>query len=110
MATGRAAEVQQIVATWFDVIAYLKTNEKDAVKIMAKVVEQKPADYLAFMPGTLFFGLDENLKAFQKSDDHASLFGSGKVIAGFLKSLDLIKTVPDFEGALEPKFVRALKR
>jgi NitT/TauT family transport system substrate-binding protein len=110
VAVERALEVQKIVATWFDVIAYIKSNEKEAVKIMAKVVEQKPADYLAFMPGTLFFGLNENLKAFEKSDDHTSLFGSGKVIAGFLKGLDLIKTVPDFEGALEPKFVRELKK
>jgi len=106
----REAEVQQIVATWFDVIAFIKSNEKEAVSIMAKVVEQKPADYLAFMPGTKFFDLDENLNAFKKNDSHTSLVGSGNVIAGFLKSFDLIKTLPDLEAALEPKFVRTLKK
>jgi len=106
----READVQKIVAAWFDVMAYIKSNEKDAVKIMAKVVEQKPADYLAFMPGTKFFDLEANLKAFEKSDDHSSLAGSGKVIAEFLKSLDLIKKIPDYEAALEPKFVKALKK
>ena len=106
----RADEMQKIVATWFDVLAYIKSNEKEAVKIMAKVVEQKPEDYLAFMPGTKFFDLNANLKAFEKSNDHSSLAGSGKVIAEFLKGLDLIKTMPDYEAALEPKFVKALKK
>jgi len=110
VATDRAAEVQKIVATWFDVIAFIRSHEKEAVKIMAKVVEQKPEDYLAFMPGTKFFDLDANLKAFEKSDSHTSLAGSGKVISSFLKSVDLIKTVPDCEAALEPKFVKALKK
>ena len=110
VATERAAEVQKIVATWFDVMAFIKSNEQEAIKIMAKVVEQKPEDYKAFMPGTKFFDLDANLKAFEKSADHSSLAGSGKVIASFLKSLDLIKTMPDYEAALEPKFVKALKK
>lgn len=110
VAAERAADVQKIVATWFDVLAYIKSSENDAIKIMARVVEQKPADYLAFMPGTKFFGLEENLKAFETSDHHTSLVGSGRVIADFLKKLELIKTVPDLEAALEPKFVRALKK
>jgi NitT/TauT family transport system substrate-binding protein len=108
--TAREADVQKIVATWFEVLAFIKSNEKEAIKIMAKVVEQKPEDYLAFMPGTKFFGVKENLKAFEKSDDHSSLAGSGKVIASFLKSLDLIKTMPDYEKALDPRFVKALKK
>lgn len=110
VAAARAPDVQNIVRTWFEVLAFIKSHEKEAVQIMAKVVEQKPADYLAFMPGTKFFDLDANLQAFAKSDQHSSLAGSGKVIADFLKSLDLIKKVPDFEAALEPKFVQALKK
>jgi NitT/TauT family transport system substrate-binding protein len=106
----RTAEVQKIVATWFDTLAFIKSNEKEAVKIMAKVVEQKPEDYLAFMPGTKFFDLKANLHAFEKRSDDSSLSGSGKKIAAFLKGLDLIKTIPDYDAALEPKFVEALKK
>jgi NitT/TauT family transport system substrate-binding protein len=107
---ARAAEIQKIVQTWFEVLAFIKSHEAEAVKIMAKVVEQKPEDYLAFMPGTKFFDLEANLKAFAKSDHPTSLVGSGKVIAEFLRSLDLIKKIPDYEAALEPKFVQALKK
>jgi NitT/TauT family transport system substrate-binding protein len=106
----RSDEVQKIVATWFDVLAFMKSNEKEAIAIMAKVVEQKPADYLAFMPGTKFFDLKANLKAFEKSESHESLAGSGKVIAEFLKGQGLIKTIPAYEAALEPKFVQAVKK
>ncbi len=110
VAAERADEVQKIVATWFDVLAFIKSNQKEAIEIMAKVVEQKPEDYLAFMPGTKFFDVKANLHAFEKRSDDSSLAGSGKKIAEFLKSQDLIKTVPDFESALEPKFVKALKK
>ena len=57
---------------WFDVIDFLKTNEDEAVTIMAKVVEQPPDAYKAFMPGTRFFDFDMNLKGFTKSADRYS--------------------------------------
>jgi NitT/TauT family transport system substrate-binding protein len=109
VAQSRAAEIQKIVNTWFEVVAYIKENQADAVKIMAKVVEQKPEDYAVFLPGTKFFDLKANLEAFQKSSDHKSLIGSGKTIGDFLKGLDQIKKVPDYEAALESKFVKAVK-
>jgi NitT/TauT family transport system substrate-binding protein len=110
VAKEREEDVQKIVATWFDVLTFIKSDEKEAVKIMAKVVEQKPEDYLAFMPGTKFFDLEANLHAFEKRADDSSLAGSGKKIAEFLKGLELTKTIPDYEGALEPKFVQVLKK
>jgi NitT/TauT family transport system substrate-binding protein len=109
VAQSRAAEIQKIVNTWFEVVAYIKENQADAVKIMAKVVEQKPEDYAVFLPGTKFFDLKANLEAFQKSSDHKSLVGSGTTIGDFLKGLDQIKKVPDYEAALESKFVKAVK-
>ena len=110
VAKSRAAEIQKIVNTWFEVVAYIKSNQDDAVKIMAKVVEQKPEDYAVFLPGTKFFDLAANKEAFQKSSDHKSLVGSGITISDFLKSLDQIKKIPDVESALEPKFVKAVRQ
>lgn len=106
----RSAEIQKIVATWFDVLQFIKSHEDEAVKIMAKVVEQKPADYKVFLPGTKFFDLKANVRAFEKRTDDASLVGSGKTIADFLKATDSIKKIPDVEGALEPKFIKALAK
>ena len=95
---------------WFEVVDFIKKNEDEAVKIMAKVVEQKPEDYKAFLPGTKFFDLKANQNAFTKKDDVHSLYGSGKVIQDFLISTGLQKKKADYEAALEPKFVNGLKK
>ncbi|HEY8240209.1 MAG TPA: aliphatic sulfonates ABC transporter substrate-binding protein, partial [Kiritimatiellia bacterium] len=106
----RADEIQKIVDTWFDVVAFVKNHEDEAVAIMAKVVEQKPEDYKVFLPGTKFFDLEANKKTFTKSADDASLYGSGKTIAEFLVGIQQLPEVPDYEAALEPKFIEAAKK
>jgi len=107
----RPADIQNFVNTWFDVIAFLKAHQDEAVAIMAKVVEQPPDAYKAFLPGTRFFDLPMNLKSFEKKpNDVTTLSGSGKSISEFLVSAEQIKKVPDYDAALEPKFVEAVKK
>lgn len=106
----RSDDVQAAVKSYFEIVDFIKNHEDEAVAIMAKVVEQPPADYKAFMPGTKFFDLAANLNAFEKRDDASSLYGSGQIIADFLKSADQIKKVPDYAAALEPKYVKALAK
>lgn len=107
----RPKEIQKLVDVWFDVIAFLKSNPDEAVAIMAKVVEQPPDAYKAFMPGTKFFDLQMNLKSFEKRpDDNSSLSGSGKSISEFLVSAGQIKKVPDYDAAIDPTFIKAVKQ
>jgi NitT/TauT family transport system substrate-binding protein len=108
--TKRDADVQKIVNVWFEVVDFIKKNEDEAVKIMAKVVEQKPEDYKQFLPGTKFFDLKANIRAFTKDSDVHSLYGSGAVIQDFLISTGLQKKKANYEAALEPKFVNAAKK
>ncbi len=107
---ARSDEVQKIVATWFDVVDFIKKHEDEAVAIMAKVVEQKPQDYKAFLPGTRLFDLKANLEAFQAAPGDQSLVTSGKKIVTFLKDKKLIKNAPELGPSLEPKFVKALAK
>jgi len=106
----RPDDVQAAVKSYFEIVAFIRGHEDEAVAIMAKVVEQPADAYKAFLPGTKFFDLEQNLNGFEKRDDPSSLYGSGKIIAEFLKSQDQIKKVPDFGAALEPKFIKALKK
>jgi aliphatic sulfonates family ABC transporter substrate-binding protein len=107
----RPKDIQNLVNTWFDIIAFLKANQDEAVAIMAKVVEQPPDAYKAFMPGTRFFDLPMNLKSFEKRpNDDSSLAGSGKTISEFLVSVGQIKKVPDYDAAIDPKFIKAVKQ
>jgi len=108
---SRPEDIQKLVAVWFDVIDYLQKHHDEAVAIMAKVVEQPPDAYKAFMPGTKFFDLQMNLKSFDKRpNDNSSLAGSGKSISEFLVSAGQIKKVPDYDAAIEPKFIKAVKQ
>jgi NitT/TauT family transport system substrate-binding protein len=106
----RADEIQKIVDTWFDVVAFIRSNEDEAIAIMAKVVDQKPEDYKVFLPGTKFFDLAANKTTFTKTADDGSLYGSGKTIAEFLVSIEQLPSVPAYEAALEPKFIEAAKK
>jgi len=110
VAKARAADVEKVVASWFDIVEFIKTNEDEAVKIMAKVVEQPPEAYKDFLPGTKFFDAAMNIKGFEKRDDDSSLYGSGKTIAVFLKDAGQIKKIPDFAAALEPKFMLSVAK
>lgn len=106
----RPDDIQKLVAVWFDVVKFLKEHEDEAVAIMAKVVEQPPDAYKAFMPGTKFFDLPMNLNSFEKRPaDVMTLSGSGKSISEFLVEAGQLKKVPDYDAALEPKFVKAIK-
>lgn len=107
VAAERSADIQAIVNVWFEVVDFIKKHEDEAIAIMAKVVEQKPADYKKFLPGTKFFELKANVRAFEKADDVHSLYGSGKVISDFLVKAQLIKAVPDYAAALDGAFVQA---
>jgi NitT/TauT family transport system substrate-binding protein len=101
----RPGDVKKVVASWFDIVEFIKTNEDEAVAIMAKVVEQPPAAYKDFMPGTKLFDIEQNRKGFEKRADDLSLYGSGKTITEFLKKAGQLKTIPDYAAALEPKFM-----
>jgi NitT/TauT family transport system substrate-binding protein len=104
---GRPADMQALVAVWLDIIDFLKTNEDEAVQIMAKVVEQPPDAYKAFMPGTRFFDLDMNLKSFENKPNDTTLFGSAKSISEFLVGAGQLKKVPNYAPAIDPQFVKA---
>lgn len=105
----RGEDIQKVVAAWFDVVQFIKSSEPEAVSIMSRVVEQKPEDYKSFLPGTRFFNLEANLRAFENRKDHSSLYGSGQTIGEFLKKVEMIKEVPDHAAAIEPRFVKAVK-
>ncbi|MEO8603979.1 MAG: ABC transporter substrate-binding protein [bacterium] len=104
---SRPEDMQKLVAVWLDIIQFLKTDEDAAVAIMAKVVEQPPDAYKAFMPGTRFFDLDMNLKSFENKPNDTTLYGSAKSISEFLVGAGQLKEVPNYAAAIDPKFVQA---
>ncbi|ANE46210.1 aliphatic sulfonate ABC transporter substrate-binding protein [Paenibacillus swuensis] len=104
----RGEEVQKIVDAWFDAMEYFKENEQEAIELMAKRAETTPEDFKLGLDSVKMFSVEDNLKAFEKTEDYTSLEYTGNKTAEFLKSLDMISDLPEVDQILEPKFVKDL--
>ncbi len=101
-------QVQAVVQTWYDTIAWIKANPDKAVEIMAKKAGVSVADYKTYDAGTTIFTRDQGLAAFESGSTPANLDFQAKSIAEFLVSAKLVDTAPSLDGLFEPKFVKAV--
>jgi NitT/TauT family transport system substrate-binding protein len=105
----RPDDVQALVKTWFDTVAWIRTNRDQAIAIMAKRAGVSPADYATYDAGTTIFTLENNLEAFTPGSTDAHLDYQARKITDFLLQTELIDTKPDLEGLLDDQFVKAIK-
>jgi NitT/TauT family transport system substrate-binding protein len=101
-------EVQAVVKTWFDTLAWIKANTDKAIDIMAKRAGVTAADYKAYDAGTTIFTREQNLAAFADGATPANLNHQAKQIAEFLVATGLVDEAPPLDGLLEPRFVEAV--
>lgn len=101
-------EVQAVVKTWFDTLAWIKANPDAAIDIMAKKAGVSAADYRSYDAGTTIFTREQNLAAFTPGSTPANLDFQAKSIAEFMVSAKLVDTAPPLDGLFEPKFVQAV--
>lgn len=104
---SRPADVQKLIDTWFDTLAYLKSNPADATAIMAKKGGVSVADYQTYDKGTTLFSLQDNVTAFTPGTTTKNLDYEATQIADFLLTAKLIDKAPDLTALFEPKFVQA---
>ena len=102
-------QVQAVVQTWFDTVAWIKANTDAAIDIMAKRGGVSAADYKSYDAGTTIFTKEQNLAAFASGSTDANLDYQANSIAEFLVSSKLVDSKPSLDGLLEPKFVKAVK-
>ncbi|MYM35776.1 aliphatic sulfonate ABC transporter substrate-binding protein [Duganella sp. FT50W] len=103
-------ELVGMIRAWFDAEAYIRSHPDEAVKVMAKVVGLKPAEYKVFLPGTRFFGAKENTAAFTPSAPE-SLLSSAPVIYRFLSENKLINGPVDYSTGIDASLLQdALKK
>jgi NitT/TauT family transport system substrate-binding protein len=101
-------EVQAVVKTWFDTLAWIKANKDAAVDIMAKRGGVSAADYKSYDAGTTIFTRQQNLDAFATGGTPANLDYQAGLIADFLVSTGLTDKKPALDGLFEPRFVQAV--
>jgi len=102
-------EVQALVQTWFDTLAWIKANPDAAIAIMAKRGGVTAADYQGYDAGTTIFTKQQNLDAFATGSTPANLDYQAQQIGEFLVSTKLAEQKPSLDGLLDPSFVQAVK-
>jgi NitT/TauT family transport system substrate-binding protein len=105
--SSRPGDVQKLIDTWFDTLAFIKANPAEAASIMAKKAGVSVADYQSYDKGTTIFSLEDNLTAFTSGTTTKNLDYEAGEISKFLLAAKLIDKAPDLTGLFEPKFVNA---
>ncbi|GAA4454537.1 ABC transporter substrate-binding protein [Phytohabitans houttuyneae] len=100
-------EVQAMVDTWFDTIAWIAANKDAAIAIMAKKGGVSDADYKTYDAGTTIFTHEQNLAAFTPGQSAANLDFQARSIATFLVDAKLVDEEPPLDGLFDPTFVKA---
>jgi NitT/TauT family transport system substrate-binding protein len=102
-------EVQAVVQTWFDTLAWIQANKAEATGIMAKRAGVSEADYKSYDAGTTIFTQAQNLEAFASGGDAKHLDYQANQIAQFLVDTKLVNARPALDGMFAPQFVKSLK-
>ena len=92
---------------WFRTVDFIKdpATHDEAVKIMSGKVNVPPADYDKSLGGTAILGLNENLKAMQKSDDMLSVYGSMKISDAFYTKYAVYKDAQKTGSYVTPRLI-----
>lgn len=105
----RPEDVQALVKTWFDTIAWIKSNRTEAISIMAKRAGVSEADYAGYDAGTTIFSLEDNLRAFAAGRTAANLPYQAEALAQFLFESKLTQIKPPLDDLLDARFVTAMR-
>jgi NitT/TauT family transport system substrate-binding protein len=106
----RRADVQAIVNTWFETLAWIKAHKGEALEIMAKRAGVSVADYQTYDAGTTIFTRQQNVEAFTPGTTPAHLNFQAQQIIDFMIDNGLIKDRPAIDGLLDSSFVLAVKQ
>ncbi|PZV02051.1 MAG: aliphatic sulfonates ABC transporter substrate-binding protein [Leptolyngbya sp.] len=105
---SRPDQVQALVNTWFDILAFIDTNPERANEIMAKRANVSDTEFEKYTKGTKIFTLEENLEAFGAGgDDMKYMPYAAQKMAEFMVEVGFIPEAPDLEAILDDQFVKA---
>ena len=103
----RPEDVQAIVNTWFDILAFMEENPDRANEIMANRAGITVEELEALSDGTRMFSIEDNLKAFSEGEGIEYMSSAAVEMADFMVGVGFIPEVPDLEPILDDQFVQA---
>lgn len=103
----RPEDVQAIVNTWFDTLAFMEENPDRANEIMAKRAGITTEELTQLEGGTRMFTIEDNLEAFSDGEGIKHMPAAAEEMAEFMVGVGFIPEAPDLEPILDDQFVKA---
>jgi NitT/TauT family transport system substrate-binding protein len=107
---AKPAEITSVMKAYLDGMAYMKAKPEESYKIIGKFMGVTPKEVKEQLSGVYNIPLAEMPKAFMKSTDTTSYYGSGEVIGKLLMAKGQIKTIPTTESTMDAQFVTAMTK
>ncbi|MEL7353705.1 MAG: ABC transporter substrate-binding protein [Cyanobacteria bacterium P01_A01_bin.116] len=103
----RPDDVQAIVNTWFDTLAFMEANPEKSNEIMAERAGISVEELEDLLGGTRMFTLEDNLEAFSDGEGMQYMSSAAVGMADFMVKVGFIPEAPDLEPILDDQFVQA---
>jgi NitT/TauT family transport system substrate-binding protein len=107
---AKPTEISGIVKAYLDGMAYMKAKPDEAHKIIGKFMGVSAKEVKEQLSGVYNIPVAEMPKAFAKSTETTSYYGSGDVIGKLLLAKGQIKSLPPTEATFDAQFVTALTK
>jgi NitT/TauT family transport system substrate-binding protein len=104
----RPQDIKAIIKSISEAQDYMHTNTEEAIEIVSKALNLDSEELLEGIENVAHLGLEDNLETMKKSGQMTSIYRDGEIVADFFWQKGQISRVPDFDGIVEPKFVKAL--
>ncbi len=99
--------VQATVNSWFDALAYIKSNPAKANEIMAKRSSVSVPEYIKFDQGVKIFNAADNLHAFKPGNDQTSLMFNAEEMKKAVINFGMTKKTANTNKLFDDRFVKA---
>lgn len=103
----RPDDVQAIVNTWFDVLAFMDENPERANEIMAERAGVTTEELEQLQKGTRMFTIEDNLEAFSEGEGMNYMSAAAVQMADFMVKVGFIPEAPELEPLFNDSFVKA---
>ena len=108
MVDERPDDVQAIVKTWFDTLAYMEENPEKSDEIMAARADVTIEELQLLKDGTRIFTLEEILEAVSEGEGMKHMPYAAVQMADFMVGVGFIPEAPELAPILDDQFVKAL--
>ncbi|MEO0769598.1 MAG: ABC transporter substrate-binding protein [Cyanobacteria bacterium J06649_4] len=99
-------EVQALINTWFDTLAFIRLHPDESAAIMLRCSTLSDINYQRFMQGVHLLSPSENIAAFSPGETLEHLSFTAQKAADFLVDVEEISRLPHLTELLKDEFVK----